>query len=80
MCVVLLWFTDGMPLSQPGSPLVPGAPAVSSEGKLWPLATGFSITEDVSPSRLCQEDIRQVRTRPASSTMQMLSLLQEDSK
>lgn len=69
LCLVLLWFTDGMPFNQPGSPLVPGTPAVSSEGKLWPLAAGFSITDDVFPSRLYQEDSRQVRPRSASSTM-----------
>lgn len=70
LCLVLLWFTDGMPLNQPGSPLVSGTPAVTSEGKLWSPAAGFSITDDVSPSRLYQEDIMEVRPRSASSTTQ----------
>lgn len=68
MCLLVPWLTDGMPFNQPGSPLVPGTPAVSSNGKLWPLAAGFSITDDASPSRLYQEDIRRIRPRSASST------------
>lgn len=68
LCLLVPWLTDGMPFNQPGSPLVPGTPAVSSNDKLWPLAAGFSITDDASPSRLYQEDIRRIRPRSASST------------
>lgn len=67
MCLAVPWLTDGMPFNQPGSPLVPGTPAVSSDDKLCPPAAGFSTTDDASPSRLYQEDIRCIRPRSASS-------------
>lgn len=67
LCLAVPWLTDGMPFNQPGSPLIPGTPAVSSDDKLCPPAAGFSITDDASPSRLYQEDIRCIRPRSASS-------------
>lgn len=60
-CRSLPWVVDWIPFNQPCTALVSATPAVFSEWKAGLTATGFSITDNVSPSRLYRNYSSHVR-------------------
>lgn len=68
----LPWAVEWIPFNQPCTPLVPATPAVFSEWKGWLTAAGFSITDNVSPSRLYK---KYSTARHTSFTACLLELL-----
>lgn len=53
----LLWLIDWVSFKQPCTPPLTATPAAASDCKWRPTAAGFSITDNVSPARLCKKDI-----------------------